>query len=79
MAGDNGEGTLFQVVTLLIEREPPVFLETSSSSSTMERQKSSSPFSAQSTTTPLRRDVAMETSLSVRTKDYSFVSDGKTQ
>ncbi|KAI4877633.1 hypothetical protein NFI96_022984 [Prochilodus magdalenae] len=68
-----------EVVTLLIEREPPVVLETSSSSSTMERQKSPSPFSAQSTSaTPLRRDVAMETSLSVRTKDYSFVSDENT-
>ncbi|KAL7890005.1 hypothetical protein AOLI_G00022630 [Acnodon oligacanthus] len=67
-----------EVVTLLIEREPPVVLETSSSSSTMERQKSPSPFSAQSTATPLRRDVAMETSLSVRTKDYSFVSHENT-
>ncbi|XP_017579550.1 FERM and PDZ domain-containing protein 2 isoform X2 [Pygocentrus nattereri] len=65
-----------EVVTLLIEREPPVVLETSSSSSTMERQKAPSPFSAQCT--PLRRDVAMETSLSVRTKDYSFVSHENT-
>ncbi|KAG9275334.1 tyrosine-protein phosphatase non-receptor type 13-like isoform X1 [Astyanax mexicanus] len=68
-----------EVVSLLLEREPPVVLETCSSSSTMERQKSHSPFSAQSTTTtPLRREITMETSLSVRGKDYSFVSDANT-
>uniref|UniRef100_A0A3B1J8J7 PDZ domain-containing protein n=1 Tax=Astyanax mexicanus TaxID=7994 RepID=A0A3B1J8J7_ASTMX len=76
---DNSDFALLQVVSLLLEREPPVVLETCSSSSTMERQKSHSPFSAQSTTTtPLRREITMETSLSVRGKDYSFVSDANT-
>ncbi|XP_052427841.1 tyrosine-protein phosphatase non-receptor type 13 isoform X2 [Carassius gibelio] len=62
-----------EVVSLVLEREPPVVLD--SVSSTMERQRSPSPLSVQSTPTPLRRDVTMETALSVRAKDFSFVSD----
>ncbi|XP_016430038.1 tyrosine-protein phosphatase non-receptor type 13-like isoform X1 [Sinocyclocheilus rhinocerous] len=64
-----------EVVSLVLEREPPVVLDTYSASSTLERQRSPSPFSAQSTPTPLRRDVTMEPPLSVRAKDFSFVSD----
>ncbi|XP_052468822.1 tyrosine-protein phosphatase non-receptor type 13 isoform X1 [Carassius gibelio] len=64
-----------EVVSLVLEREPPVVLDTYSASSTLERQRSPSPFSAQSTPTSLRRDVTMETPLSVRAKDFSFVSD----
>ncbi|KTF81118.1 hypothetical protein cypCar_00017810 [Cyprinus carpio] len=64
-----------EVVSLVLEREPPVVLDTYSASSTLERPRSPSPFSAQSTPTPLRRDVTMETPLSVRAKDFSFVSD----
>uniref|UniRef100_A0A672PXX7 Tyrosine-protein phosphatase non-receptor type 13-like n=1 Tax=Sinocyclocheilus grahami TaxID=75366 RepID=A0A672PXX7_SINGR len=64
-----------EVVSLVLEREPPVVLDTYSASSTLERQRSPSPLSAQSTPTPLRRDVTMETPLSVRAKDFSFVSD----
>ncbi|XP_051507170.1 tyrosine-protein phosphatase non-receptor type 13-like [Myxocyprinus asiaticus] len=67
-----------EVVRLVLEREPPVVLDSSSASSTLERQRSFSPLSVQSAPTPLRRDVAMETSLSVRAKDFSFVSDENT-
>lgn len=66
------------MVSLVLEREPPVVLDTFSASSTLERRRSPSPLSVQSTPTPLRRDVTMETSLSVRAKDLSFVSDGET-
>lgn len=66
------------MVSLVLEREPPVVLDTFSASSTLERRRSPSPLSVQSTPTPLRRDVTMETSLSVRAKDFSFVSDGET-
>ncbi|XP_059422061.1 FERM and PDZ domain-containing protein 2-like isoform X2 [Carassius carassius] len=62
-----------EVVSLVLEREPPVVLD--SASSMMERQRSPSPLSVQSTPTPLRRDATMETALSVRAKDFSFVSD----
>ncbi|XP_026873049.2 FERM and PDZ domain-containing protein 2 [Electrophorus electricus] len=65
-----------EVVSLLLEREPPVALDMSRSASTMERWKSS--FNAQSTTMRLGRDVATETPLSVRAKEYSFVSDENT-
>ncbi|TRY83635.1 hypothetical protein DNTS_003864 [Danionella cerebrum] len=64
-----------EVVSLVVEREPPVVLDSSSGSSTLERQRSSSPLSAQSAPTPLMRDVSMETPLSVRDKDFGFVSD----
>ncbi|XP_042593142.1 FERM and PDZ domain-containing protein 2 isoform X2 [Cyprinus carpio] len=64
-----------EVVSLVLEREPPVVLDTYSVSSTLERQRSPSPLSVQSTPTPLRRDVTMETPLSVRAKDFSFVPD----
>ncbi|XP_048061212.1 tyrosine-protein phosphatase non-receptor type 13 isoform X1 [Megalobrama amblycephala] len=64
-----------EVVSLVLEREPPVVLDTFSASSTLERRRSPSALSVQSTPTPLRRDVTMETSLSVRAKDFSFVSD----
>ncbi|MCI4376426.1 hypothetical protein PGIGA_G00188290 [Pangasianodon gigas] len=67
-----------EVVSLLLEREPPLVMEASSSSSTMERQKSPSSLSAQSTSTPIGKDITMETPLSVRAKDYSFVSDENT-
>ncbi|KAI7805901.1 tyrosine-protein phosphatase non-receptor type 13 isoform X1 [Triplophysa rosa] len=67
-----------EVVSLVVEREPPVVLDTSSASSTLERERSPSPLSAQSTPTPRRRDVAMETPLSVRAKDFSFVSNENT-
>ncbi|XP_052007105.1 FERM and PDZ domain-containing protein 2 isoform X1 [Xyrauchen texanus] len=67
-----------EVVSLVLEREPPVVLDTSSASSTLERQRSFSPLSVQSAPTLLRRDVAMETPLSVRAKDFSFVSDENT-
>ncbi|XP_073776240.1 FERM and PDZ domain-containing protein 2 isoform X4 [Danio rerio] len=59
-----------EVVSLVLEREPPVVLDTSSASSTLERRRSPSPLSA-----PLRRDVPLQTPLSVRTKDFRFVSD----
>ncbi|MCJ8730583.1 hypothetical protein PDJAM_G00186240 [Pangasius djambal] len=67
-----------EVVSLLLEREPALVMEASSSSSTMERQKSPSSLSAQSTSTPIGKDITMETPLSVRAKDYSFVSDENT-
>ncbi|TSK22776.1 FERM and PDZ domain-containing protein 2 [Bagarius yarrelli] len=66
------------VVSLLLEREPPLVMKTSSSPSTMERQKSPSSLSTQSTTTPTGQHTTMETSLPVRSKDYSFVSDENT-
>ncbi|KAK7148451.1 hypothetical protein R3I93_012700 [Phoxinus phoxinus] len=64
-----------EVVSLVLEREPPVVLDTFSSSSRLDRQKSPSHLSVQSAPTPLRRDVTMETPLSVRAKDFRFVSD----
>ncbi|XP_058235782.1 tyrosine-protein phosphatase non-receptor type 13 isoform X2 [Hemibagrus wyckioides] len=67
-----------EVVSLLLEREPPLMMETSSFPFSEEKQKSPSSLSAQSTTTPTRQDITMETPLSVRAKDYSFVSDENT-
>ncbi|KAF4090352.1 hypothetical protein AMELA_G00050820 [Ameiurus melas] len=67
-----------EVVSLLLEREPPLVMETSSSPSAMKRQKSPLSLSAQSTSTPTGKYTTMETPLSVRTKDYSFVSDENT-
>ncbi|XP_053357962.1 FERM and PDZ domain-containing protein 2 isoform X3 [Clarias gariepinus] len=67
-----------EVVSLLLEREPGLVMETSSSSSTLERQKSPSSLNAQSGTTPPGKDITMETPLSVRAKEYSFVSDENT-
>ncbi|KAG1950408.1 tyrosine-protein phosphatase non-receptor type 13 [Pimephales promelas] len=64
-----------EVVSLVLEREPPVVLDTFSASSRSERQRSPSHLSVQSAPTPLRRDVTMETPLSVRAKDFRFVSD----
>ncbi|KAF5910209.1 tyrosine-protein phosphatase non-receptor type 13-like isoform X1 [Clarias magur] len=71
-------GICVAVVSLLLEREPSLVMETLSSSSTLERQKSPSSLSAQSGTTPTGKDITMETPLSVRTKEYSFVSDENT-
>lgn len=65
------------MVSLVLEREPPVVLDTFSASSRLERQRSPSHLSLQSAPTPLRRDVTMETPLSVRAKDFRFVSDGE--
>ncbi|XP_077092850.1 FERM and PDZ domain-containing protein 2 isoform X3 [Siphateles boraxobius] len=64
-----------EVVSLVLGREPPVVLDTFSASSRLERQRSPSNQSVQSAPTPLRRDVTMETPLSVRAKDFRFVSD----
>lgn len=60
-----------QVVTLLLEREPTIILEP--------RPESSCPLLAHSSsyTQPPRTEVSMETTLSSRAKDYSFVTDGK--
>ncbi|XP_076830968.1 LOW QUALITY PROTEIN: tyrosine-protein phosphatase non-receptor type 13 [Brachyhypopomus gauderio] len=64
-----------EVVNLLLERDPPVALDMSRPVSVLKRQKSSLSLNTQSTATGLGRDVATETSLSVRAKEYSFVSD----
>ncbi|KAM3862683.1 LOW QUALITY PROTEIN: tyrosine-protein phosphatase non-receptor type 13 [Diretmus argenteus] len=62
-----------EVVSLLLEREPVVVLEP--------RTDSSCPPSAYSAShpQPLRTEVSMETTLSGRAKDYSFVTDENTQ
>ena len=61
-------------MSLLLEREQPVVLDTSTPS-TLERQMCSS-LSSSFSTLP-GRDVPMDTTFSSRPKDYSFVSDGK--
>ncbi|KAK2852673.1 hypothetical protein Q7C36_007874 [Tachysurus vachellii] len=66
-----------EVVLLLLEREPPLVMETASFLSTAEKQKFASSLRAQSTT-PTGQDITMEMPLSVRAKDYSFVSDENT-
>ncbi|XP_076141347.1 FERM and PDZ domain-containing protein 2 [Alosa pseudoharengus] len=65
-----------EVVTLLLEREQQVVLDTSTPSSTLERQVS--PSLSNSSSASFRRDVTMETTSSVRPKDYNFVSDEST-
>ena len=59
------------MVNLLLEREPTVILEP--------RPDSSCPPLAHSPsyTQPPRTEVSMETTLSGRVKDYSFVTDGE--
>ncbi|XP_034008310.1 tyrosine-protein phosphatase non-receptor type 13 [Trematomus bernacchii] len=61
-----------EVVSLLLEREPTIVLEP--------RPDSPCPPLAQSSshTQPSRTDVSMETTLSGRAKDYSFVTDENT-
>ncbi|XP_055025310.2 FERM and PDZ domain-containing protein 2 isoform X1 [Misgurnus anguillicaudatus] len=64
-----------EMVSLVLEREAPVVLDISSAYSSLDRERSPSPLSTQSTPTPRTRNVAMETPLSFPTKDFSFVSN----
>lgn len=56
-----------QVVSLLLEREPTIILE----------PKPDSPCPPLVQTQPPRNEISMETTLSGRAKDYSFVTDGE--
>ncbi|XP_062376381.1 tyrosine-protein phosphatase non-receptor type 13-like [Sardina pilchardus] len=66
-----------EVVTLVLEREQQVVLDTSTPSSTLERQVS--PSLSASSSTLFRRDATMETIPSVRPKDYTFVPEESIQ